>query len=230
LNDGTWFGIDESTMFTPGSLLKVPLALSILRRYESDPSFARKPLTYTGDDAEKLQTFPPLEYAKAGKAYTLPELLRLSLMFSDNNATGLLTTLIDFHELQESYSDLGITPPEAGKDYLMSVRTYTSFFRILYNATYINHTDSNAVLDLLSQSSFTQGLRAGVPEHVPVAHKFGERVTADLQESQLHDCGIVYQEDTPYILCVMLRGKDMKVLPPIIAEISRITYEKRTRK
>src|SRR5262245_25984299 len=31
LNDGPWVGVDESLTFTPGSLLKVPLAISVYK-------------------------------------------------------------------------------------------------------------------------------------------------------------------------------------------------------
>ncbi len=71
---------------------------------------------------------------------------------------------------------------------------------------------------------------AGVPSTVDVAHKFGERTTLasdteSTETKQLHDCGIVYFPENPYLLCVMTRGTDFKVLEGIISDISRMVYE-----
>lgn len=223
LNDGGWFGIDERTRFTPGSLLKVPLALSLMRAAERDPSFGVGNYTYDEEVPNIATAFPPTKYVEKGKGYTFPELLELSLAYSDNIATLMLAQLIDRAALDEAYSDLGIEVPGSGDSYTTSVRTYASFFRILYNGTYLSHRSSQYVLALLAQSSFTEGIVAGVPEGVVVAHKFGERENGS-ELSQLHDCGIVYTEQ-PYVLCVMLRGDTMGELPDIIADISQAVYE-----
>ncbi len=42
---------------------------------------------------------------------------------------------------------------------------------------------------------------------------------------EAHDCGIVYYPDSPYLLCVMTRGKDTGQLESIIGKISQITYQ-----
>jgi beta-lactamase class A len=230
LNDGGWFGIEESLEFTPGSLLKVPLALSILRAAEKDPKLTTERFTYRGDAPQIPQLFPPAESAEKGVAYSLDELLKFSLRFSDNKATILLSTLVDRTTLLAAYSDLGIKTPSAGDSYTMPVRTYASFFRILYNGTYLSHEASEYVLSLLAESDFNVGLRAGVPADVRVAHKFGEREREEGVPAQLHDCGIVYAPSGPYILCVMLRGNDIKKLPKVISEISKVVYEQTTTK
>jgi hypothetical protein len=42
---------------------------------------------------------------------------------------------------------------------------------------------------------------------------------------QLHDCGIVYFPDNPYIICVMTRGDDVNELAPVVAHISKMVYD-----
>lgn len=78
-------------------------------------------------------------------------------------------------------------------------------------------------LRLLSRVAFRDGLVAGVPSAIPVSHKFGER--GFLNENQFHDCGIVYYPLTPYFICVMVSGKKLEPLIPIIADISRMTFK-----
>lgn len=225
-NDGSSFYINEAAKFTPGSLLKVPLALSLLRRYVSDPTFAKTPILYDGGAQDFPQAFPAEKTAEKGKTYTFDELLTLSLVYSDNIATQILSQMLTRTEINDAYSDLGIDVPQNnGDDYTMSVRTYGSFFRILYNGTYLPPFLSDRVLELLSHSTFTQGLVAGVPQGVAVAHKFGERERGDNEPAQLHDCGIVYKAKHPYLLCVMLRGNDIQALPDVIANVSRTVYQ-----
>jgi hypothetical protein len=109
-------------------------------------------------------------------------------------------------------------------DEFLSVQTYESFFRILYNASYLSRNASNWALDILSKSEFETGLIAGVPQTIKVSHKFGEKSDARDGTVQLHDCGIVYYPNKPYLLCVMTKGPNIQLLDNVIAEISRITF------
>jgi hypothetical protein len=44
------------------------------------------------------------------------------------------------------------------------------------------------------------------------------------QVEEFHDCGIVYS-GTPYLLCVMTKGKNYNDLQEAIRKISALTYE-----
>jgi beta-lactamase class A len=109
------------------------------------------------------------------------------------------------------------------QDYLIDTHTYASFFRILYNSTYIDRSASEEVLSMLTEASFQDGLVAGVPAGTTVAHKFGSRQTRDGKD-QLHDCGIVYATGKPYILCIMTQGKDFTKLAAFIKDVSARVY------
>ena len=82
------------------------------------------------------------------------------------------------------------------------------------------------VLDLLSQSTFIQGIVAGVPEGVKVAHKFGEAEGVDKEGKVvthiLNDCGIVYKPESPYILCIMIEGEDYSQMEKVFKITNRL--------
>jgi beta-lactamase class A len=122
------------------------------------------------------------------------------------------------------YKDLGMSSPTDAGNYEIDAVTYSRFFRVLYNSTYLSRTMSEYALELLSRGSFSDGLPAGVPNGVLVAHQFGERTHPATGERQLHDCGIVYAPTRPYLLCVMTRGKEFKQLASVISDISREVY------
>jgi beta-lactamase class A len=224
LNNGPWYGVNESQNYSPASLLKVPLMIAYFKQAEANPAVLNTKLTYSKlvDVGSEYQYFRPSQTIELGKSYTVNELIERMIVYSDNQALALLSSYNESAWLK-TYTDLGINiPPMRGLDDYMSVKDYASFFRILYNASYLNKEHSSLALELLSKSEFNWGLRAGVPPEIGVAHKFGERHINDMQ--QLHDCGIVYYPNHPYLLCIMTRGRNLSALAKAIQEISGLIY------
>lgn len=228
LNDGLWFGIGESEKFVPASLRKVPLMIALLKQAERGTAgdlLNRRIKFELSRDYNADQNIKPSQTLVPGREYAIRDLIYRMIAYSDNNAFTLLTRVVDPAELESVYATLRIQNPRTSEDddYL-SVQTYASFFRVLYNATYLSKEASDWALDVLSKSEFKAGLVSGVPPEVAVSHKFGEHSDASAGTVQLHDCGIVYYPQHPYMLCVMSKGPNFEVLDDVIAEVSRLTY------
>ena len=228
LNNGIWFGINEKELFSPASLLKVPTLIACLKQAETDPSFLKRRIHFKGgEDLNAGESIKPRDPIRPGRSYTIDELLTHMIVGSDNNANTLVFNAIDKKLLLKTYQDLGVKPPlrSTPVDYL-TVKNYAAFFRILFNASYLNKEMSHRALALLAEADFKEGIVAGVPSTVAVAHKFGERrVKEQPGGMQLHDCGIVYYPDYPYLLCIMSRGSDLDTLDDIIRDVSRLVYQ-----
>lgn len=225
LNNGPWFGIEEDMQFSPGSLLKVPVMMALLREAEQDPLLLSDRIIYQGGESNASQLVPTENPITPGQEYSVEELMRAMITRSDNNAALILYEFTGTEKVAKTYSDLGLASPTESADYQVEVRDYGSFFRLLYNATYLTPERSEYALALLADSTYTRGLVGGVPEGTKVAHKFGERGYGD-GILQLHDCGIIYAPGKPYMLCVMTRGDSLQELEGTIAGISRIVYER----
>ena len=227
LETGRWIGIKQNSIYYPASLLKVPVMIVYFRMAESDSQLMNRYMTYR--PVTNGNPFDAPSTLTSGRSYTVLELVEHMIKDSDNGATYTLLSKIDEDLLAEVYSDLGIQNP--GKDsskYQISTKTYALFFRILYNATYLSPASSEKALELLAQVSYTEGLVAGVPKEVTVAHKFGEHILSQgTQENgvELHDCGIVYHPTAPYLLCIMTRARDLPSATSVIASLSKLTYE-----
>ncbi len=226
LNNGPAFGINQNKEFFPASLLKVPLMMAFLKHAESDSTLLTKEVTFRKVNAPELaiQNILPDKALDDGKKYSVDELVQRMIAYSDNDAMETLYPLLPEKEYQDLYLNLGIDHIDpANAATALSVVEYSTFFRVLFNASYLSQASSEKALGYLAQSTFTAGLRAGVPAQVQIAHKFGER---DLGDGfyQLHDCGIVYVPKSPYLLCVMTRGTNRKVLEDAIRDISKFTY------
>jgi len=225
--NGPWFGINEKDNFSPASLLKVPLMIAYFKYAEKHPEILNHTLTYEGPTNDGVtQNILPDDELKSGQSYSIEELIFRMIAYSDNNAKDMLLFYIDKNALDEVYTDLGIIVPDIRNiEDFITTREYSSFFRILYNASYLNREMSEKSLEILSKSNFRIGLVAGVPKDILVAHKFAERGNLENKTLQLHDCGIVYYKERPYLLCIMTYGRNFETLVKIIKDISSIVYK-----
>lgn len=227
LNGGPWALVNKDFRTLPSSLLKVPVAISAYEYAAKHPDFLGTKVPYQTDTGTNTgEHFQPKEKVEVGHSYPVEDLIRYMIQDSDNEALFLLGSKIGDDDLKNSYTRLGVELPTSGDraGYTMGVRTYASFFRVLYNGTYLTQDDSEHLLSLLSQSSFTQGLVAKLPRGIVVAHKFGEASSPD-GTKRLNDCGIVYKPDQPYLICVMTKGRDLDALASVISDISANVYK-----
>ena len=227
LNNGPTFGVNVEGEFFPASLLKVPVMMAYYHLAEQDPSILQKEILFESkEDFGIVPTIVPKEELILGNTYTVEELIRRMIVYSDNQAIGLLTKMLPLTVMEDLFSMLGVgedvlTDPE-GK---LTVKEYAGFFRILFNSSYLSREYSEKALALLAMTDYRDALPAGVGDKITVAHKFGEAGTENV-ERQLHDCGIVYFPDHPYLVCIMTRGKDSETLKKSIVDISKFLYDK----
>lgn len=225
LNSGHWVGINENELFWPASLMKVPTMISVLKNVELDPAVLQAKILYKNSrDENDTERIKASQRAVSGNLYSVEDLLALMIRFSDNNSVFALSRVFTKEQLIDVFTDTGVAFPTGDNqdaDY-MSPKTYSYFFRLLFNASYINRSLSEYALSLLTQTEYKQGLAAGVPSTIEVAHKFGEQDRGS--DKQLHDCGIVYYPNHPYLLCVMTKGKTYDRMAETIKSISQTVY------
>lgn len=226
LNSGQWMGINELETYNPASLLKVPIMIAYLKEAESDPSTLTDSYVYSqqGYEQDPLVDKPLL---KAAKEYTALELIRGMIVQSDNPAMSILQSNANPQRLQETYAALEIDSPYDfdGARYQLSAKKYGLFFRVLYNGTFLDREKSNQALEMLSQSEFDLGIRAGTPPGVEIAHKHG--VYGETKDgshiTEVSDCGIIYAS-SPYLLCIMSRGTNAYTLSEVIERVAETVY------
>ncbi|HYF28738.1 MAG TPA: serine hydrolase [Candidatus Paceibacterota bacterium] len=235
VNTSQWIAVNPDERYAPGSMLKVITLMSVLRVAEDQPDLLGRRVVPRGIE-EQFPTghglYEPENPVRSGRVYTVEELLRRLVVDSDNGANAALSQLIGEAKVLETYDDLQLPRPTRDTGY--TPREYSRVFRALYNGTYLSHDQSEAALKLLSTTSFTPGIVAGVPDGVVVSHKFGVRNEAASSEAaaagvftkhELHDCGIVYHPRAPYFICVMTRGTDLAALEEAIKEASALVWK-----
>ncbi len=221
---GEWMAYKPEEVYKPGSLLKVPVLITFLRMAEVNPAIMNKQVVFEGHNSKLPQQQITTETLKAGRKYSMKELIYFMIVHSDNDATALLESQITNQEFQKTFVDLGLTSQNKDEKgaYLISAKDYSVFLKVLYNASYLNIKDSEYATSLLGETNYNEALAKGLPAKTQVAHKFGE--SGNLKEHQLHDAGIIYVNDMPYILTIMTKGADLKKLSDAIAQVSKLVY------
>lgn len=230
LNNGITIGVNEKELFSPASLMKVPVLISVLKAAEIKPDLLGTRIQYVksnfnGVDEESGFKKVDKEY------YTVDEYLKHMIVYSDNAATLLLAKFIGIDNIMRTEQELNLNHSSDADSHtnFVSVLRYAAVFRILYNASFLNKSMSEKALHLLTQVNYKNGIRAAIPAQYTIAHKYGERDIFDEKGKrntlQLHHFGIVYYTGKPYILGVMTRGGTREHKEKIIKDLSEIAFK-----
>lgn len=226
LNNGPWIGVDEDIFYSPASMLKVVIMMAAFKRESIDPGFLDMEFSVIGSN-----TFKPnvtSESVSIGERHKLRFLVEMMIVKSDNYAKSTVQNAVGEPILHQVWNELGMSNELMAKsENFFSARKFATFFRILYNSTYLSHEHSEQALELLSRTEFSDGIRSGVPENVKVASKFGERGFVESTKTQIHECGIIYDNGSPYLICIMTEGDNLDQQTALISNLSRIVYEGR---
>lgn len=130
LNNGTWIGIKEKELFSPASLIKVPLLMTYLKKAESNPDILDIKIKNT-QQLNIKQNYLPGKQMEQNKLYSVEELLEQMIIYSDNQAYDLLLKNSGSKDLTDTYFDLGVDVSKSLTDpfgNIVSVKDYASFF------------------------------------------------------------------------------------------------------
>lgn len=223
-NENGWTGINTDEKYFPGSLMKIPMLFTFLKEEEENPGYLNKEIAFTEAFNSVKKTQYKSKSITLGQKYSIRELLNYMIVYSDNDATSLLYAQMNLNKYKKVFTDLNLQAPDLDSlNHTMTAREVSYFMRVLFNATYLNDINSEFATVLLQKCNFKEGIVSRLPNTVKVAHKYGE--SGNQIEQQLNETAIVYLENNPYVITVMTKGRDYKLLPQVMREISRIVYQ-----
>lgn len=242
LQNARWFEIQGTQTYTPASLFKIFVMMAYYKEADEtdNPGLLQQKIPFIGSATYGNDAVGgTIVHLANGQLYTVDQIINQMIIYSDNDAFNTLLYHFDsetLKRLQTIFSDLNIPLPSVpGSSALnfMSVDNYAMVFRVLYSSTYLSERYSEKALALLAQAKYVDGIVAGVPSKIVVAHKYGVALStatstatgAPVNVEELHDCGIVYYPMHPYLLCIMTKGNDLMALQTSIKDISAAAYE-----
>ena len=169
-------------------------------------------------------------YKAEGQARTLGELCELMITVSSNFATNLIIEKLGVENIRATVHALGAD----GVVVLRGVEDAKAFEKGLNNTATahglailleaiaqekaVDAASSQEMIAILKRQKFNEGIPAGLPLGISVAHKTGEITKIH------HDAAIVFAK-RPYVLVILVRGlADTKQSAALMADISRQIY------
>jgi beta-lactamase class A len=237
--------IDPDKVFHAASTMKVPVMIELFRqvhtgtlklddtiviRNEFRSIVDQSPYKLSeGEDSDKEV------YAAVGTPMTLRRLCELMIAVSSNFAANLLIEKLGVDNVRRTVTSLGgdgmqvlrgVEDQKAfdkGLNNTTTARGLLVLFDKLAHAAAVDAQSDAAMIDILKQQQFNDGIPAGVPPGTPVAHKTGTITRIH------HDAGIVYAA-RPYVLVILVRGlADQKKSAALIADLSRLVFTSSSR-
>ncbi|MBK9300132.1 MAG: serine hydrolase [Bacteroidetes bacterium] len=236
---GVYININPDSLYDPASLMKVPLLMIYLKQAETNPQLLKKSFVFTQQAQNSTVALIKDKSLVVGKSYTVQELLYHMIVYSDNESFWILYDHFGediFKELDKKLTipanyDI-IHYSKTDKHFIANVNSMAYYFMVLYNASYLTKTASKYALDILTKSTFKEGIAKGIDPNVLIAHKFGERTLSyyvgnklENLQTEFHEFGIVYLKNRPYLLGVMTRGQQSNELQSIVSDISKMVYD-----
>jgi beta-lactamase class A len=172
-------------------------------------------------------------YKHVGESLPVRELVDRMITRSSNLATNLLIDRVTAASVTGTMKSLGATglvvlrgvedgPAYArGMNNAATAKGLARILELLARRKVISPAASDEMIAILKRQQHNEGIPAGVPSGVAVAHKTG------WIEKLYHDAAIVYPPGRkPYVLVVMTRGlEENHAAPKLVSEISRLVYD-----
>jgi beta-lactamase class A len=170
-------------------------------------------------------------YKAEGQKRTLRELCEVMITVSSNLATNLLIEKLGVENIRAEVLSLGADGMnvkrgvEDGKAFEKGLNNTTSarglgiLLQAIAQGKAVDAASSNAMVAILERQKFNEGIPAGLPKAIPVAHKTGEITQIH------HDAAIVFAK-RPFILVILVRGLAAKTdSAALMAEVSKSLYQ-----
>ncbi len=215
LNTGANIRIND-TPFFPGSLMKIPVAMAVMKRIESGQWSLTDQLVLT--DADKNPAYGDLYKLPSGTTFTIEDLLKELLVQSDDTARAIFVRNLGQQEIEDGLTYLGLDDV-VDNNLKVTTQRYSNFWRALYNASYLSADDSQKLLEIMNLPHDTSLLRDGIPSGIMFSHKIG------VYGNVYSDSGIVYAPRRPYILTVMVQSSSTDEVHEVMKDISRDAFE-----
>ncbi len=201
INSGSNISVNKDLRLFPASLSKLAQAILIVHKVEKgDLSFDQElkviPEDLSSGSGNLYQTIE-------GKSITVENLLKELLINSDNTAQNIFKRYLDFSDYADFQNTTGLQDLYNENGFI-SAKEYTRILRVLYTSNFLKPENSQKILEYMADSTFHDYLSQGIPEGVVFAHKYGENKDYNI----FADSGIVYVPGKPYMISVIIKGKD----------------------
>ncbi len=198
INTGANISLNPDIRILPASLIKVPLAMAVMKKIERDEWELYNELVMTKEDRDAGWWDVYMKYPM-GSPITIQNLLEEMLLSSDNTAYRILYRNLSLDEVRDVFISLGLDD-FFDQEWKVTAKEYTRLIRSLYTSNYLTPEHSQLLLDILSRTEYDDYLGQGIPNDAWFAHKIWENES----KTVILDAGLVYIGNRVYLISMAI--------------------------
>lgn len=197
LADGRYAAYNESKVYYSASLFKASLLYEAYRQRELGALDFSMEVALTEEYAEyDLATLEYLE-VRAGDRLTIEDAIRAMAIASDTSTAVLIQDLIGV-QADQTLLNIGLRETQfLNRELPTSARDMARLVEAIAAGVGVSNESRLAMLSLMRQEWFTDGVIAAAPAGTAIAHKTGSYADAT------HDAAVVWGPAGPYVIVVM---------------------------
>jgi len=193
---------NENLLVPSASLIKVPVMIEAFRQIKSgllDPDLRLSAAP------NEIVAFSVLEFLDSNNTYTLLDLIKLMIIYSDNTAANILIDFLGMGNVNDCLRGLGLNETKLqrkmmdavsrkqGKENLTTAGEMAELMIRLNRGEIIDHINSRQMLDIMKGQADECMMRVDLPDEITIARKSGEL------ENLNHEMAIVYGSQCNYL-------------------------------
>ena len=212
LASGATLGLSQDNRLEAASVIKVPVALYLLRQADAgqvnlDDQVELHDEDFMGGTGTLIST------AHAGDKHSYSDLLALMIQQSDNTAWRALNRVLGTAQVDAFAASLGAGDCRQGDDGC-TAREAGQLLSQLARGRLLSAASTQTLLSLLETTVFNDRINYYLGG-VSVAHKVG------MDGGVINDCGVVFLPGNPFTVCVFTTTGDPALGVQVIRDIAR---------
>lgn len=208
LTSGQKFALRADEVFPQASSIKITILAELYRQAQA----GKLKLTdiYTVRSSDLVPDSPIMEGLTPGVTQiTLRDLVTMMVAVSDNSAANILIDRVGMENVNSLLDSLGLThtrlrrkmmdlkAASEGRENISTPGEMMTLLERLYRGRVLNKPLTDDFFKVLSTKKMDAWMARDLPEELKIADKTGSL------EGVRNDCGLVFLDNRPYILCVM---------------------------
>lgn len=212
ISENEIIGYNIKEEFEAASLIKIPILIEYFRQVKAGKLKPQQ--TVKIKNSMKAGGSGSIKNLPEGSGISFAKLAELMITKSDNTATDILINQLGMKNVNDTAAELGCGATFLNRtiwDFAAIDRGFGNtttpedmmiLLKAVYEGKAVDVLSSAAMIEILKKQENRKMIPAYLPKETEVAHKTGEL------NGILHDCGIIYNGRSSYVLCLM--GKNIK--------------------
>lgn len=217
LTNGENFGINQDTVLTAASVIKLPILTVYYQAVDKgkiDPE-----TVYIIKNKDRLvYGTGSMQGQPAGTEYSYQEIAELVGKESDNMGAQLLINFLGGEvSVQKILKSWGLNLTSV-IDNETTAKEMGILWKKIYEEKLLKPESKNKILESLTDTLVETRIPAGVPDRIRIRHKYGSEIGV------VNDCGVV-EARKPYVVCILSNEINDGQVEELLPKISRVVWE-----